>query len=243
MKTLKLSSARDVPSLTTEADILSAGFKLDENGMVALTKENSQKAYDCICMNPKYKAAHMEYYEKLGEKSLASYSLSEWQEMIRIIAASNSTRSAKKNTKSMGKYIFNNKDAFLEKLKSGEFSLVDNLAFGKDYTRHENSLASKGCSYLCRLEYKKALFPINDKVIRTMLPYYLGYYEVANVQTSDLDRMSYVELAELLKKLKTKAGGSLTYYDIDQIIWWCYRNDPVRQTVANVLAKKTSLKK
>ncbi len=43
MTALKLSSARDVLSLTTEADILSAGFKLDENGMFALTKENSQK--------------------------------------------------------------------------------------------------------------------------------------------------------------------------------------------------------
>ena len=49
-----------------------------------------------------------------------------------------------------------------------------------------------------------------------------------------LEKCSYVELVGLIKELKSKLPDGMGY---DHIIWYCYRNDPLRAAIAAALAK------
>ena len=52
-----------------------------------------------------------------------------------------------------------------------------------------------------------------------------------------LEKCSYAELVGLIKELKNKLPDGMGYDQIDHIIWYCYRNDPLRAAIAAALAK------
>lgn len=230
-----LKSIEQLITLTTPDDIKNAGFKLDENYMIALTPDNAAKALECIKGNKRYeKSSYEVYYNKLG-KSLSDYSKEELKNILWCVARSNSTRSSNENISVITDWIFKNLTQFLKRLEKGDTTLVDELTTINGLSRKEKSLSSKICSYLCELEFKQSKFAVNDTVVRRILPYYLNYYGISN-QNKALENYSYSEIIAFIDKIAVNLPPKMNYTEIDQIIWYCYRNDPVRSQIAVALA-------
>lgn len=238
MLLLKAKNVKELNEITTNNDINVSNFKLDENYMYELTKSNSVKAQKCINENSRYTKtpSYQQYYDK-QDKKLEEYTQKDFEKIIGLIATSNSTRTPKANIKILAKYISEKKDDFLKRLKSGEISLVDEITYLDGFTRREKSLASKVCCFLCELEYKKFNFSINDNVVRRILPYYLKYYDIP-CESKNLDNCSYKEISASIEKIMNKLPEKMTYSEIDRIIWYCYKDDPVRSEVAIALSKQ-----
>lgn len=232
---MKLKAIEQLITLTTPPDIKNAGFKLDENYMIALTSDNAAKAFECIKRNKRYeKSSYEVYYNKLN-KSLRDYSREELENILWCVARSNSTRSSNENISVMADWIFKNLTQFLKRLEKGDTTLVDELTTINGLSRKEKSLSSKICSYLCVLEFKQSKFAVNDTVVRRILPYYLNYYGISN-QNKALENYSYSEIIAFIDKIAVNLPQKMNYTEIDQIIWYCYRNDPVRSQIAVALA-------
>lgn len=232
---MKFKSIEQLITLTTPDDIKNAGFRLDENYMIALTPDNAAKALECIKGNKRYeKSSYEEYYNKLNKK-LRDYSKEELKNILWCVARSNSTRSSNENISVITDWIFKNLTQFLKRLEKGDTTLVDELTTIKGLSRKEKSLSSKICSYLCELEFKQSKFAVNDTVVRRILPYYLNYYGISN-QNKALENYSYSEIIAFIDKIAVNLPPKMNYTEIDQIIWYCYRNDPVRSQIAVALA-------
>lgn len=232
---MKFNSIEQLITLTTPDDIKNAGFKLDENYMIALTPDNAAKALECIKGNKRYeKSSYEVYYNKL-DKSLQDYSKEELKNILWCVARSNSTRSSNENISVIADWIFKNLTQFLKRLENGDTTLIDELATIKGLSRKEKSLSSKICTYLCELEFKQSKFAVNDTVVRRILPYYLNYYGIST-ENKALENYSYSEIIALIDKIMENLSEKMNYTEIDQIIWYCYRNDPVRSQIAVALA-------
>lgn len=232
---MKFKSIEQLITLTTPDDIKNAGFKLDENYMIALTPDNAAKALECIKGNKRYeKSSYEEYYNKLNKK-LRDYSKEELKNILWCVARSNSTRSSNENISVIADWVFKNLTQFLKRLEKGDTTLVDELTTINGLSRKEKSLSSKICSYLCELEFKQSKFAVNDTVVRRILPYYLNYYGISN-QNKALENYSYSEIIAFIDKIAVNLPPKMNYTEIDQIIWYCYRNDPVRSQIAVALA-------
>lgn len=235
---------KDVVLLATPQNIKDADFALDENFMVKLTKDNAEKAFACIRADKRYiTSSYADYYQETN-KHLSDYTKQEFIEIVRLIARANSTRTPQKNVEILGGYIYEHRKVFLECLEEGEIALIPELANCKGLSRKESSLASKICVFLCELEFKKSNFIVNDNVVRAVLPYYLHYYDIGKKLgqdgngLKDLNKCPYADLFDLVKAVKGKLENTLTFREIDHILWYCYKNDPVRTAVAIELAKK-----
>lgn len=232
---MKFNSIEQLITLTTPDDIKNAGFKLDENYMIALTPDNAAKALECIKGNKRYeKSSYEVYYNKLG-KSLRDYSKEELKNILWCVARSNSTRSSNENISVIADWVFKNLTQFLKRLEKGDTTLIEELATIKGLSRKEKSLSSKICTYLCELEFKQSKFAVNDTVVRRILPYYLNYYGIST-ENKALENYSYSEIIALIDKIAVNLPPKMNYTEIDQIIWYCYRNDPVRSQIAVALA-------
>lgn len=232
---MKFNSIEQLITLTTPDDIKNAGFKLDENYMIALTPDNAAKALECIKGNKRYeKSSYEVYYNKLG-KSLRDYSKEELKNILWCVARSNSTRSSNENISVIADWVFKNLTQFLKMLEKGDTTLIEELATIKELSRKEKSLSSKICTYLCELEFKQSKFAVNDTVVRRILPYYLNYYGIST-ENKALENYSYSEIIALIDKIAVNLPPKMNYTEIDQIIWYCYRNDPVRSQIAVALA-------
>ena len=229
-------SIEQLVTLTTPTDIKNVGFKLDENYMIALTPENAAKAFECIKGSKLYeKSSYEEYYNELN-KELRDYSREEIKNILWCIARSNSTRSSNENISIITDWIFKNLTRFLKRLENGDATLVDELATINGLSRKEKSLSSKICSYLCELEFKQSKFAVNDTVVRRILPYYFKYYGI-NTQNKALEKYSYSEIMALIDKIAEKLPEKMNYTEIDRIIWYCYRNDPVMSEIAVAMSR------
>lgn len=203
--------------------------------MIALTPDNAAKALECIKGNKRYeKSSYEEYYNKLNKK-LRDYSKEELKNILWCVARSNSTRSSNENISVIADWVFKNLTQFLKRLEKGDTTLVDELTTINGLSRKEKSLSSKICSYLCELEFKQSKFAVNDTVVRRILPYYLNYYGISN-QNKALENYSYSEIIAFIDKIAVNLPRKMNYTEIDQIIWYCYRNDPVRSQIAVALA-------
>ncbi len=225
---------KEVFELTAKSEIIKINLSLDENYMYALTKENAEKARNLIKNDSKYgESSYKKYYEKLGKK-LEDYTKEELKTILKEIASSNSTHTSNINIDILSDYIFNNKKNFLFKLESGNAELVDEISFIDGFIRREKSFASKVCSYLCELEFEESNFAVNDSVVRTILPYYLNYFGIAKVTSKKLGNCSYKEFVGYIDKIKK----DLSFEEIDNILWYCYKDDSVRIAIATALSKR-----
>lgn len=232
---MKFNSIEQLFTLTIPPDVKDAKFKLDENYMIALTPENAAKALKCIKGNKRYKKSSYEvYYNELGKK-LRDYSKEELENILWCVARSNSTRSSNKNISVMADWVFKNLTQFLKRLEKGDATLVEELSTLKGLNRNEKSLSSKICAYLCALEFKQSKFAVNDTVIRRILPYYFKYYGIS-AENKALEKYSYSKIMALIDKMSEKLPEKMKYSEIDQIIWYCYKDDAVRSQIAIALA-------
>lgn len=240
-------SLKDLVQFSTPENIKNQGFELDENYMIKLNKANAEKAHLCVKDDARYKVSpDKEYYERLKKqgKGLADYTYDEIYEIIRLIAAANSTRTSKKSICALAEYIYQNIDSVLKKLAKGDISLPKDIATAKTQ-RQENSLISKICAYLCEYECGEFYFIINDNVVRGILPYYLEYYNVdgdlwkEKGRLKKLENLSYEDLHILIAKIKAAVSEELTLRDIDHILWYCYKADAVRVEIAKEIVQKS----
>ncbi len=223
-------SIEQLITLTTPNDIKNAGFKLDENYMIALTPDNAAKALEYIKRNKRYEV----YYNEL-DKKLRDYSREELKNILWCVARSNSTRSSNENISVITDWIFENLTQFLKKLEEGDTTLVDELTTINGLSRKEKSLSSKICAYLCVLEFKQSKFAVNDTVVRRILPYYFKYYGIS-AENKALEKYSYSKIMALIDKMAEKLPEKMKYSEIDQLIWYCYKDDAVRSQIAIALA-------
>ncbi len=228
----------EIFGLTTLKSIKTANLQSDENYMYALTKENAKKSRNLIESDSKYgESSYKKYYKNLGKK-LEDYTKEEIKTILKEIASSNSTHTSNINIDILSDYIFNNKKNFLFKLESGNAELVDEISFIDGFIRREKSFASKVCSYLCELEFKKSNFAVNDSVVRTILPYYLNYFGIAKTTSKKLENCSYKKFVGYIDKIKNKLKEDLSFEEIDNILWYCYKDDSVRIAIATALSKR-----
>lgn len=225
--------------LTMPDDIRNAKLTNDSNGMIMLDSSNATVIAGLINAARKVgESKPRNYFNSTKGGNLSSYTATELYELIKLIASSNSTRTPDSNIRILADYIFNNMASFLKRLNSGDYTLVDDLANLKGLTRREKSLASKICRYLEEWIYTTDNFAINDSVIRATLPYYLMEYGLDyNV---NLEKMSYVQFMKVFNELKAAVQTkepTITGHMIDNIIWYTYRVDTVRTTIANAIVE------
>ena len=152
------------------------------------------------------------------------------------VARSNSTRSSNENISVMADWVFKNLTQFLKRLENGDATLVDELAAIKGLSRKEKSLSSKICSCLCELEFKQSKFAVNETGVRRIFPYYFKYYGIS-AENKALEKYSYNEIMTLIDKIAEKLPEKMNYTEIDRIIWYCYRKDPVRSEKAVAMSR------
>ena len=232
----KVENAIDEILLDVPDNLVS--LEQDEYYMVKLCKENSEIVEAEIIIDPDYRPIGREAFEKrmIKEKDFSSDA---YYEVINRIATENSTRTSKITMRILADYLSNPNNKFLERLSEGKPQLVDDLLnyLVKKGERRDKSLVSKICRYLNEWLYQKDDYTINDSVVRKILPYYLAYYKIDKTlwQTIKLDDLSYVEFIGLFDLVNANVS-ELTRHQLDHLIWYAYKNDSIRSSIASSLS-------
>ena len=239
--------------LTTPKEL--TGLELDCNGMPLLNHYNWNIVDACIQKLPNYNGAH-DIYQKILNKqgTTLMFNRNDVYEIIKKIAVENSTRTPDKSIDAFVNYITNKKLNFWGELQSGNIELPDMIYnFVKEKSnRKEKSLASKICKFLNDWIYNKKDYTINDSFVRGVLPYYLAYHGVNSdiwikskgnkkvLQTFEDEIKPYKffwrGFNSLMQELNNKKIN-LSPHQVDNIVWFCFRDDGVRFEMAKGLAK------
>ena len=169
-------------------------------------------------------------------KSLKSYTKSEVNTLISLINEDNSTFDKALSTgrdisgiEFFTDFICKDISSFIKCLdKPNDKSIVDKMV--EDYKKHggynAKSFASKICKYICEFELKKYNFYIRDKIVSSLIPYYLKKYcfpkPIPNFDT--IESLSYVDFYSLLDYINSASKSSLNKSEIDHIIWYSYKS-------------------
>ena len=224
----------------------------DEYGMACLTKNNSDIVEACLEKDPKYhtnktKEAAMKLKPDIESDDPAVVA-DAYKEIIKKIATENSTRTSKEAIKYLAEYCAEPSNNFLGRLQEGKPELVDDLCqhLVDKKQRREKSLASKICRYLNEWYCNDQKYTINDSVVRTLLPYYLAYYQIDSKQWKEtvkgkervkqLDQLRYVDFYELFSLVREKT--EIDNHQLDHLLWYAYKNDRIRCEVAKALANE-----
>lgn len=229
VRTNRLSSTNDIVHLTSaNASIVESLIQSDPN-----YQPNAERKYASFCSldadgNPDYKTFDF---------SNAAHLL----EVIQEINKDNSTfdfaityrnRYPVSACQTFCNFIVNPSSGFPSILDSGCTNSITTLVETmkqKHTCYNAKSLASKVCKYLHQYYYDNDKFYINDKVVRSMLPFYLDYYGVNHSLLTKKDRdLSYPNLYRYLEDLRNAAqrvhgGQSIKRSELDHILWYCYK--------------------
>lgn len=223
-------SAKDIAMLTTDKELKEKGLRYDDNYMYALVKENYEAVNKMIENSPKYSSCQKKY----ENADFDSFEEQRWVEFIIDINAENSTRASRKTCEYLAKTMYQR-----GRQNSWQFEVKDVDYFVNELSkmnfRYEKSLISKILKYHDLWRYAdKDTFVVNDRIIRQVLPYYLKYYKITEFADKrsypTRDDMSYSNLHSMISAIQEKTN--LSKHQIDQIIWYCYKNDVVRCALA-----------
>ena len=219
------------------------GLKTDENYLVLLNESNSVEVERLILEDSSY------HFDETKNKFLSIWkrknhrlNQDDWFNVVKAIATENSTRSSDVNMRYFAEFMDNEENDFLGKLEIGDLELVDkmlNYVTDKNNNRRKDkSLASKICKYLNEWIFNSTSYSINDSFVRKVIPYYLKKWEIPWPlgRKKNLDDASYVQFMSLITALEEKVPN-LNKHQIDHILWYCYRSDPIRLEVAIALGK------
>lgn len=242
-ETKQLIVRRRVKPATAEEEILITvpsnllDLENDEFLMVRINKHNSDIIEERLRKDPKYKPIGKQAFGKHYRNG--NLSEDACFEIIDRIATENSTRSSKEVSRLLAKYICEDSNNFYVRLNNGEPKLVDDMVYFllNNNQRKDKSLISKVCRYLNEWIYGKDSYTINDSFIRGALPYYLAYHKVDTSPWSGkkIEEMSYVDFFNLFDELK-KLFPDLSRHQLDHLIWYSYKSDPVRYALIKALA-------
>lgn len=234
---LKDRTGREIVLLSAPQEVLAWEFTLDENFMVALTPENAAKAKAAAQTSLQEQKKLLAVYERCG-KSLTEYSVDELTDIIGAITCCHATGTPKENVTVMARYIADHREDIFARLQNGDAALVDELADGTMTERREKCLANKVCALLGELEYGQQAFISHEKLLRTVLPYYLRRYGAAGA--GETERCTHARLVELTEGVLASLPQPIALHEADHLLWFVYRNDPVRTAIAVALANEKS---
>lgn len=210
----------------------------DEFFMVKLSKSNSIIVEVEIENDSGYRHIGKMAFDVMYETN--DYSKESFYNVINKIATENSTRTSKVVMSLLAEYCSNQNNRFLERLKEGNPQLVDDLLehLVKNGERRDKSLASKICRYMNEWLYHEDSFTINDSVVRKVLPYYLAYYKIDKSlwYGKTLDVLSYVEFFRLFNALKDLIP-EMNRHELDHLMWYAYKGDPIRSSIAEAMVE------
>lgn len=233
----QIENATDLIFLDVPNNLLK--LEVDEYYMVKLTKTNSEIVEHELANDISYPQKAKKICEELIKRN-NDFSSETFNIIIHRIAIENSTRSSKNTIDLLTDFALNSENQFLQRVKKGDLTLVDDITdyLFKNNNRRDKSLASKVCRYLNEWLFDKDDFTINDSVVRKVLPYYLAYYKIEKHYwaNKNLDKLTYVEFFAIFEKIKEKLP-ELTRHELDHLLWYSYKNDNIRSTIAASLAK------
>ncbi len=222
-------------------------LETDDNYLVILNKSNSKVVEKLIKEDSKYKFNQTKQDSlTIWEQKNKSLDLNDCETIAKAIAKENSTRTSNPNIRFFAEFMTDPNNRFFERLKDGEIELVDKMVYwvyvknGKK--RRDRSLGSKICKYLNEWFYKGTAYSISDSFVRKVLPYYLKKESIQiNLgKKKNFDSINYSEFMHYICLLEEKIS-SINKHEIDHILWYCYKNDPIRLELVAALGKQKKI--
>lgn len=222
---------------TTKKELLP--LDSDQNHLVALTLRNADLIEALIEQDDKYSPNAKRVFDKIGKKT--DFSFRDFQRIIYQIADDNSTHTARPSRDELARYICLPTTHFFERLAKGDYSLVDDInnhvftevTLAQGRKAHILSLSSKLCRYLEEWLWDKDNFAVYDSVVRNLLPYYIQQRGLKS--KVNLEKSTYVQFMAEFNKIYD--GGKIKRHAIDHIIWYSYKDDPIRTAIGVALSK------
>lgn len=214
-----------------------------DDKIILLNQHNSQIVENLIKNDSKYEPKAKNLYKALLDDpdNKQSFNFNDGEKVDKVIAQididnstfdiANSRRKGNPTAReSFVDYILKQENDFVSKLNGNAETikqLVEDLRLSHQHY-NPKSLASKVCKYFHEYYFDNDKFFINDKVVRSVLPYYLDYYGIEhNLNTANNRNLSYCGLYDYLEKLreaaKTKHGEYIKRSELDHILWYCYK--------------------
>ena len=206
------------------------------SNIVKLTKNNATKIEKTIKNDDDYFPFFSQIFKSYELNDIKNNKNKALFACVREIDRDNNTNVWRYKTNRKGfydviNYMSSNK--FWEALKKGNPELPDTLVKNGG----TKSLSSKICKYISEemLKYDNTFNPdsyyINDSVVRAVLLFYLDYYEIEHntiKSISDVAKLNYSKLFDLLEHLRQKADENLTRNELDHILWYCYKSFKIK---------------
>ncbi|WP_044937764.1 hypothetical protein [Pseudobutyrivibrio sp. LB2011] len=122
-----------------------------------------------------------------------------------------------------------NRDELLKCLKNPDYEDMKLIRIIADKTSAEKnarknpSFASKFCHYACFYVYENTEYQDNysiyDNILKTVLPWYLGYYNIE--KKYDLD--DYKEYREAVDTIRKASGVEISRNGFDHLLWYYHK--------------------
>jgi hypothetical protein len=216
-----------------------SSLDLDNNKLVALTLRNANAIEALIEQDSNYPPNAKRTFDQIGKN--ANFSLDDFRKIIYQIADDNSTHTATPSREAIARYIYSPTTRFLERLGKPDYSLVDdindyvfaNVTLPSGRKAHVLSLSSKLCRYLEEWLWGNDNFAVYDSVVRNLLPYYIKQRGLT--LTVNLGKSTYQQFMEEFNKISN--GNKVRKHSIDHIIWYSYKDDPIRTAIGIALGK------
>ena len=216
-----------------------SSLDLDNNKLVALTLRNANAIEALIEQDSNYPPNAKRTFDQIGKN--ANFSLDDFRKIIYQIADDNSTHTATPSREAIARYIYSPTTRFLERLGKPDYSLVDdindyvfaNVTLPSGRKAHVLSLSSKLCRYLEEWLWGNDNFAVYDSVVRNLLPYYIKQRGLT--LTVNLGKSTYQQFMEEFNKISN--GNKVRKHSIGHIIWYSYKDDPIRTAIGIALGK------
>ncbi|OPZ35185.1 MAG: hypothetical protein BWY98_00806 [Tenericutes bacterium ADurb.BinA155] len=214
-----------------------SSLETDAYLMVKLTQANSDLVEKVLAVDPDYTPKGYHAFKSCSEEGELTEDA--YSKIIKNIVIENSTRSKDEVVKALAKYCVDENRHFLARLQEGKPRLVDDIVsyLTNQGFREEKSLSSKVCRYLNEWIFHQDDYTINDSVVRSVMPYYLAFYQIpTSLKTlKAFESLSYVDFLPIFDLIREKSEG-LTRHQLDHLLWYSYKNDRIRTEIAKALA-------
>lgn len=203
------------------------------NNLLALNSHNANLIDNAIKhdINYEYKFRD-EIFKTISISNLVNYKLSKLDKdnllflfvLIDLEYSTNIRSKAKEEMINLRNYAIEPSNKFFERLKQGDFKLVDDMAKSTNGDIRK-SFASKVCRYLSLNVFNNDFYYAYDTIVKDVLPYYLHYFNVGTLNEAKkwYNELTYEQFHKEMEEMKAKACPNLTRLQMDHILWYSYK--------------------
>ncbi len=226
---------------------------LDENGFLALTKNNAKFIGAVYRLDSKYRKSFDEkdlnsafnYVIENVNKIEGNYEV--LKEICTRLDRENSTHLSVSGNQEGDNHGIENTAQVISKiqnlkkeLKNGSPQLVDKIACAVK-GRNNFSFATKFCAFMCRFLFAKTPqeynYCIYDNVLASIIPYYAwiftgekyNRYGKRSIESMFKDKHNYSGYSELIDTIRVEANKKYQYLttreEFDAMLWYYYKGD------------------